>query len=235
MTYIDDLEQQGIYSKEQIADMKFRAALPYERDGFKEVSQVLGEYDASMRLQDQQEKQEYGLKPAAYEYLSEEERQQAARIQGGLEPRATTEKEQSEYGVLPGEFGLLSPEEQKSAAKIRTGLGLRPTGKDIQFERIKKIDELTSIMDDFEENADINPGFGTTIVPLAVRDSKGKLTEATPAQRELYKGAQLLHSELTIPVEVPDWIGSDPDEQGKYRTLIQRGMTPEEIKFKLGK
>ncbi len=241
MTYIDGLDQKGVYSKEQIADMRFRAALPYERDGFKEVSEVLGEHDAAMRLQEEQQrqqqrqegiedKQKYGLKPAGYEYLTEEERQQSARIQGGLEPRATTEKEKSEYGVLPGEFGLLSPEQQQQAAMIRTGLNLKLNDKDLEFARIKKIDEVTKILDDFEENADINPGWGTTIVPLAVKDSKGVLTEASPAATELYRSAKLFHSQLITPIEIPDWLGGDTDDQGKYKTLIQRGVSPEEIK-----
>jgi len=232
MTYVNDLEQKGIYSKEQIADMKFRAALPYEKDGFKEVSQVLGEYDATMRLQEQQDKQEYGLKPAAWENLTEEERQQASRVSAGLEPRA---REDQDYGMLPGEFGLLSPEQQQQAAMIRTGLNLKPTDKDLEFVRIKKIDEVTKIMDDFEENADINPGWGTTIVPLAVRDSDGKLTEATPAQKQLYQSAQLFQSQLIAPIEIPDWIGSNTDDHEKYKVLIQRGMSPEEIKSRLGK
>jgi len=198
MTYIDDLEQQGIYSKEQIADMKFRAALPYEKDGFKEVSQVLGEHDAVMRLQEQQEKQEYGLKPAAYEYLSEEERQQAAKIQ--------------------------------------TGLDTRPTNRNLEFDRIKQLDQVTAIMDDFEENGDINEGWGTAIVPLAVKDSKGKLTEATPAQKQLYESSKLLLGQLSSPSEVvtPDYVKTDADKE-TYQILINKGWTPEAIRTALGK
>jgi len=42
INYIDELEQSGNYSPKQIQDMKIRAALPYEREGFDEVAEILG-------------------------------------------------------------------------------------------------------------------------------------------------------------------------------------------------
>jgi len=197
-SYINSLRQSGDLSKETYDDMDFRNALTYKDDGIPEVSQILGEHDAAMRLREEQEKQEYGLKPAAYEYLSEEERQQAARIQ--------------------------------------TGLDTRPTNRNLEFDRIKQLDQVTAIMDDFEENADINPGWGTTIVPLAVRDKDGKLTEATPAARQLYQAAQLFQSQLSSPSEVatPDYVKTDADKE-TYQILINRGWTPEAIRTALGK
>ena len=207
-SYINYLRQSGELSKEAYDDMDFRNALTYQDDGFKEVSKILGEHDAIERLR------------------KEEERQQ--KRQEGIEDK-------QEYGVLPGEFELLSPEQQQQAAMIRTGLNLKLTGKDFEFARIKKIDEITKIMDDFEEKADINPGWGTTIVPLAVRNKDGTLTEATPAQKQLYQAAKLFQAQLLAPIEIPDWVDKDPAEQEKYKKLIRGGMAVEEIKSRLGK
>jgi len=178
MTYINGLEQKGVYSKEQIADMRFRAALPYERDGFKEVSEVLGEHDTAMRLREEQERQQ--------------------QRQEGIEDKRAT--------------------------------------RNPEFDRIKRLDAVTAIMDDFEENGDINEGWGTTIVPLAVKDSKGKLTEATPAQKQLYESSKLLLGQLSSPSEVvtPDYVKTDADKE-TYQILINKGWTPEAIRTALGK
>jgi hypothetical protein len=146
----------------------------------------------------------------------------------------------------PGtEFSQRYPER---AAQLREkslqGIQREPTAAEREreeFTRFKRIDELTGIVSSFEENVTINPGIftlGTKKVPLAVRDSKGNLVEATTAEQALYKEtkARLARMVASKPVDqYPDFISTDPTERQKYDTLLKRGWTSEAIKDAMGK
>lgn len=113
------------------------------------------------------------------------------RLQG---VKPTIEKPES---VTEQQWNLLNPDEQRDRALIAAGIKPRAARPETEFDKLKQLDELTKITSSFEENADVNPGFGKTIVPLAVRDNKGNLIEATPEESLLYFNSKASINRLT--------------------------------------
>ena len=73
-----------------------------------------------------------------------------------------------------------------------------------ESQNITQLDKFTGILSDFQENADINRGWGTKIVPLAILDKEGKpVREATPEEITLYRRTKQAVSDLGTPQTAP--------------------------------
>ena len=122
--------------------------------------------------------------------------------------------------------------------------GTKPVDVEKQaMTHLERVDDVTQILSSFGKNKDVNPGFGKTIVPLAVREEytsggkkKTRWVEATESEKQLYEQAKQMQQQLlgqpATTTAIPDFI--KPEDQQKYRLLIQRGWTDEAIRAALG-
>jgi len=138
--------------------------------------------------QDRQERQEFGAKP----YWMDPD---IIDTTHGQAMQARSEGEQAQE-LAAGRYDLsveAAGRAQSAEARAQESHEKRMAGETDSFTQFKQLDELTQIVSGFEEDATINPGaftLGTKKVPLAIRNNKGKLIEATPAEAQLYQEAK---------------------------------------------
>jgi len=145
--------------------------------------------------------------------------------------------------------GYITDDEYKRIwAEVETGVRL-PTLK-VEDKREKLEADYSyylGITNTFEENADINPGFGKTIVPLAAVDKKGEpVREASPEEKTLYDYAKGRLDKLSpvLGAAVPEQTLTTDDEKrlsalsetdgANFRRILEEG-NPEKIKIALSR